>query len=165
VIPSALEKVHNRRRELMADFVGFSTVDVVGFGMVFVGVVGVVTLVFTVLALRSAQAAARLAEERNEYLKEEQERLALLHQEHKSLYEELERERQQRKSLQDELDHEHQQRLEAQQKAEWAQQEALKGAAQQLRERIGHYLSELEDKEDTDPGIRRVKRGAGIRSA
>ncbi len=137
-------------------------VDFVSFGTLFVGVI---TLVVVVLALRSAQGAARLAEERNEYLKEEQERLTLLHHEHKTLYEELERERQQRRSLQDELDHEHQQRLEAQQRAERAQQEALKAATQQLHERIGRYLSELEDKEDTDPGIRRVKRGAGIRSA
>jgi Tfp pilus assembly protein PilN len=165
MILCASEKVHKRRRELMADFVGFSDVDFVIFGMLFVAVVGVITLVVVVLALRSAQAAARLAEERNEYLKEEQERLTLLHHEHKTLYEELERERQQRRSLQDELDHEHQQLLEAQQRAERAQQEALKAATQQLREQIGHYLSELEDKEDTDPGIRRVKRGAGIRSA
>jgi Skp family chaperone for outer membrane proteins len=148
MIPSALGKAYDRR-ELMA--------DLVGLGMVFIGVVGVGTLVVAVLALRSARAAARLGEERNEYLKEEQERLGLLREEHKSLYEELERERQQRRSLEDELDHERQRHLEAQQRAERAQQEALREAAQQLREWIGHYLSELEESEDTEAGIRRIK--------
>jgi len=142
-----LSKKRVEEGKLMVDFVSFGTLFV-----------GVITLVVVVLALRSTQGAARLAEERNEYLKEEQERLALLSEERRSLYEELERERQQRKSLQEELNYEHQQRLEAQERAEWAEQEALKGAAQQLRQRMDHYLNELEEKEDTHPGgIRRVK--------
>jgi uncharacterized membrane protein YhiD involved in acid resistance len=138
----------------MADFAGFSMADFVGFGLLFVGLVGVITLVVTVLALRSSQTAVWLAERRNEHLEEEKERLALLSEEHKSLYEALEQERHQRRSLEEELDHERQQRLEAEQRAERAQQEALKGAAQQLREQMDHYLTELEEKESTDPGLR-----------
>jgi biopolymer transport protein ExbB/TolQ len=130
--------------------------DFVSLGLLFVGVVGVTTLVVAVLALRSSQTAVWLAERRNEHLEEERDRLALLSEEHKSLYEELERERQQRRNLEEELDHERQQRLEAEQRAERAHQEALKGAAQQLRERMDHYLVELEEKEDTDPGFRLV---------
>jgi Skp family chaperone for outer membrane proteins len=128
-------------------------VDLVGSGMVFIGVVEVATLVVAVLAWRSAKTAARLGEERNEYLKEEQESLALLREEHKSLYKELERERQQRRSLENELNHERQRHLEAQQRAERAQQVALREAAQQLRQWVGHYLSELEEGEDTESGI------------
>lgn len=141
----------------MTDFAGFSMADFVGLGLLIVGLVGVITLVVAVLTLRSSRTAVWLAERRNEHLEEEKERLALLHQEHKSLYAELEQERQQRRSLEDELNHERQQRLEAQQSAERAQQEALKEAAQQLRERMDHYLGELEEKEDTEPGVRRVK--------
>ena len=137
----------------MADFAGFSMADFVGFGLLFVGLVGVITLVVAVLALRSSQTAVWLAERRNEQLEEEKERLALLSEEHKRLYEELEQERHQRRSLEEELDHERQQRLEAEQRAERAQQEALKGATQQLREQMDHYLTELEEKESTDPGL------------
>ena len=133
------------------------TIDVMmNVGAVGALLVGIVTLLVAVLTLRSARSAVQLAEARNEYLREEQTRLAQLREQHKTLKEELVRERQQRWSLQEELNQEHGQRLEAQRRAEQAEQEALKRAMQQLRERMGHYLKELE--EDTDPGImRRVK--------
>ena len=118
--------------------------------------VGIVTLCVAALTLRSAQSAVHLAEARNEHLREEQTRLAQLREQLKALETELVRERQERWSLQEELNQEHGQRVEAQQRAEQAEQEALRGATQQLRERMGHYLKELE--EDTQPGIiRRVK--------
>ena len=118
--------------------------------------VGIVTLVVAVLTLRSARSAVQLAEARNEYLREEQTRLAQLHEQLKVLKEELARERHERWSLQEELNQEQGKRLEAQLRAEQAEQEALMGATQQLRERMDHYLKELE--EDTQPGImRRVK--------
>jgi uncharacterized membrane protein YhiD involved in acid resistance len=139
--------------EKSAQYHGECMTDFVSLGLLFVGLVGVITLVVAVLALRSSQTAVWLAEQRNEYLGEERERLELLSEEHKSLHEELERERQQRSSLEEELDHERQQRLEAEQRAERAQQEALKGAAQQLRKQMDHYLVELEEKEGTDPGL------------
>ena len=118
--------------------------------------VGLVTLVVAVLAMRSAQSAAQLAEARNEYLLEEQKRLDQLREQHKTLNEELVRERQERWSLQEQLNQEQGQRLEAQRRAELAEQEALRGATQQLREQMDRYLKELE--EDTQPGlVRRVK--------
>jgi uncharacterized membrane protein YhiD involved in acid resistance len=127
--------------------------DVGGVGAL---LVGIVTLVVAVLTLRSARSAVQLAEARNEYLREEQTRLAQLREQHKTLKEELVRERQERWSLQEELNEEQGERLEAQRRAEQAEQEALRGATQQLREWMDHYLKELE--EDTQPGImRRVK--------
>ena len=126
--------------------------DFVGVGTL---VVGVITLVVAALALLSARRAVHLAEERSEYLLQEQTRLASLREEHKGLREELQRERQARWSLQEELKQERQERLEAQQVAERADQEALKAATQQLRERMDHYLNELE--EEGRPDIRRVK--------
>jgi uncharacterized membrane protein YhiD involved in acid resistance len=127
--------------------------DVGGVGAL---LVGIITLVVAVLTLRSARNAVQLAEARNEYLREEQVRLAQLREQLKALETELVRERQERWSLQDELNQEQGKRLEAQQRAEQAEQEALKRATQQLREQMGHYLKELE--EDTQPGImRRVK--------
>ena len=118
--------------------------------------VGLVTLVVAVLALRSAQSAAQLAEARNEYLRKEQKRLDQLREQHKTLNEELVRERQERWSLQEQLNQEQGQRLEAQRRAELAEQEALRGATQQLREQMDRYLKELE--EDTQPGlVRRIK--------
>ena len=133
------------------------TIDVViDLGAVGALLVGIVTLLVAVLTLRSARSAVQLAEARNEYLREEQTRLAQLREQHKTLKEELVRERQERWSLQEELNQEQGERLEAQRRAEQAEQEALKRATQQLRERMGHYLKELE--EDTQPGImRRVK--------
>ena len=133
------------------------TIDVmIDLGGVGALLVGIVTLLVAVLTLRSARSAVQLAEARNEYLREEQTRLAQLREQHKTLKEELVRERQERWSLQEELNQEHGERLEAQRRAEQAEQEALKRATQQLRERMGHYLKELE--EDTQPGImRRVK--------
>ena len=129
------------------------TMDVVGAGAL---LVGIVTLCVAVLTLRSAQSAVHLAEARNEYLREEQTRLAQLREQLKTLETELVRERQERWSLQEELNQEHGERLEAQRRAEQAEQEALRGATQQLRERMGHYLKELE--EGTQPGLmRRVK--------
>ena len=128
------------------------TMDIVDVGAL---CVGVLILVVVVLTLRSVKSAVRLAEARNEYLREEQERLEQLREAHKVLEEELVRERQERWSLQEQLNQEQGQRLEAQRRAEQAEQEALKQATQQLREQMDHYLKELE--EGTQPGlIRRV---------
>ena len=133
------------------------TIDVMmDLGGVGALLVGIVTLVVAVLTLRSARSAVQLAEARNEYLREEQTRLNQLREQHKTLKEELVRERQERWSLQEELNEEQGERLEAQRRAEQAEQEALRGATQQLRERMANYLKELE--EDTQPGLmRRVK--------
>jgi Tfp pilus assembly protein PilN len=129
------------------------TMDIVDVGAL---CVGVLILVVVLLTLRSAKSAVRLAEVRNEYLREEQERLEHLREAHKVLQEELVRERQERWSLQEQLNQEQGQRLEAQRRAELAEQEALKQATQQLREQMDHYIKELE--EGTQPGlIRRVK--------
>jgi hypothetical protein len=129
------------------------TMDVVGAGAL---LVGIVTLCVAVLTLRSARSAVHLAEARNEYLREEQYRLAPLREQLKAQETELVRERQERWSLQEELNQEQGERLEAQRRVEQAEQEALKQTTQQLRERMDHYLKKLE--EDTDPGImRRVK--------
>ena len=129
------------------------TMDIVGISAL---CVGVLILVVVLLTLRSAKSAVRLAEVRNEYLREEQERLEHLREAHKVLQEELVRERQERWSLQEQLNQEQAQRLEAQRRAELAEQEALKQATQQLREQMDHYIKELE--EGTQPGlIRRVK--------
>src|SRR5918998_3758996 len=129
------------------------TMDVVGAGAL---LVGIVTLCVAALTLRSAQSAVHLAEARNEHLREEQYRLTHLREQHKVLETELVQERQERWSLQDELNQEQGKRLEAQRRAEQAEQEALKQSTRQLRERMDHYLKELE--EDTQPGIiRRVK--------
>ena len=118
--------------------------------------VGMVTLIVVVLALRSAQSAVQLAEARNEYLHEEQNRLAHLREEHKALNEELVRERQERWGLQEQLNQEQEERLEAQRRAEQAEQEALRGVTQQLREQMDRYIQDLE--EDTQPGaMRRIK--------
>jgi uncharacterized membrane protein YhiD involved in acid resistance len=122
--------------------------DLVGAGAL---LVGIVTLVVALLALRNAQSAVQLAEARNEYVREEQKRLDQLREQHKTLNEELARERQERWSLQEQLNQEQGQRLEAQRRAELAEQEALREATQQLRERMDRYLKELE--EDTQPGL------------
>ncbi len=126
--------------------------DFVVVGTLFVGLG---TLVVALLTLRNAQRAAQLAEERNKYVLEEQTRLRALRDEHQGLREDLQSERQARWSLQEELKQERQAHLEAQQRAEQAEQEALRGATQQLRERVDHYLNELE--EEGRPDIRRVK--------
>ena len=129
------------------------TMDVVGAGAL---LVGIVTLCVAVLTLRNARSAVQLAEARNEYLREEQTRLNQLREQLKALETELVRERQERWSLQEELNEEQGERLEAQRRAEQAEQEALRGATEQLRERMDHYLKELE--EGTQPGLmRRVK--------
>jgi uncharacterized membrane protein YhiD involved in acid resistance len=129
------------------------TMDIVDVGAL---CVGVLILVVVLLTLRSAKSAVRLAEARDEYLREEQDRLGHLREVHKVLQEELVRERQERWSLQEQLNQEQGQRLEAQRRAELAEQEALQRATQQLREHMDHYLKELE--EGTQPGlIRRVK--------
>ena len=118
--------------------------------------VGLVTLIVAALALRSAQSAAQLAEARNEYLREEQKRLDQLREQHKTLNEELVRERQERWSLQEQLNQEQGERLEAERRAEQAEQEALRGATQQLREQMNRYIQDLE--EDTRSGtMRRIK--------
>ena len=129
------------------------TMDIVGAGAL---LVGIVTLCVAVLTLRNARSAVQLAEARNEYLREEQTRLNQLREQLKALETELVRERQERWSLQEELNEEQGERLEAQRRAEQAEQEALRGATEQLRERMANYLKELE--EGTQPGLmRRVK--------
>ena len=128
-------------------------IDVVGVGAL---LVGIATLVVVVLTLRSAQSAVQLAEARNEYLREEQNRLDQLREQHKTLNEELVRERQERWSLQEQLNQEQGERLEAERRAEQAEQEALRGATQQLREQMNRYIEDLE--EDTRSGtMRRIK--------
>jgi len=129
----------------------------VGVGVL---LVGVATFVVAVLTLRSARRAAKLVEERTEYLLEEQERLELI----RGLQEGLDHEREERKSLHEklrqerqELNQERQERLEAQQRAERAEQEALREAMQQLRARVDGYLKELEEEGTWPGGIRRVK--------
>ena len=132
-------------------------ITLVGVGVL---LVGVATLVVAVLTLRSARRAAKLVEERTEYLLEEQERLELI----RGLQEGLDHEREERKSLHEklrqerqELNQERQERLEAQQRAERAEQEALREAMQQLRARVDGYLKELEEEGTWPGGIRRVK--------
>jgi hypothetical protein len=110
-------------------------------------VVGVVTLVVAALAFRNSRRSAQLAEDRMEYLREEQARLEFLHEERRSLMEELKREREQRlenqqeaeradrerpavlerehSRLTQELEQERGQRLEAQRQAEQLRQEHL----------------------------------------
>jgi hypothetical protein len=114
-----------------------------------------VTLVVAVLALRDVRKNASLAEERMTYLHEEQERLSFFREQHRRLEGELERERQECSRMQKEQERAHEQRLEALQKAECAEQEATRKATLQLRERMDHYLEELD--EDGRRDIRRVK--------
>jgi hypothetical protein len=81
--------------------------------------------------------------------------MEFMRQEHKSLQEELEREREELHNVQGALKRERQERLQAEHNAEVARQEALKEATQQLRQRMGTYLEELEG--NGPPSIRRVK--------
>ena len=67
--------------------------------------VSLVTLFVCILTLRSARRSVGLAEDRMQYLREEQERLAFLREEHQALAEELEQERQERLEVQRKLDH------------------------------------------------------------
>ncbi len=67
--------------------------------------VGLATLIVSILALRSARRSLRLAENRMEYLREEQERLTLLREERQTLMEELKQERQERLEAQQNADH------------------------------------------------------------
>jgi uncharacterized protein (DUF3084 family) len=132
---------------------------VVGVGALLV--VGTVALVVGVLTLRSARKAVGLAEDRMEYLREEQARLEHLHEEHRGLVEELEREREEHRGTKEGLERERRERREAQQRAERAEQEALRGAARRLRARIDGFVNDLEEEleeQATSPGgIRRVK--------
>ena len=124
-------------------------------------VVGVVTLVVAALAVRNSRRSAELAEDRMEYLREEQARLEFLHEERRSLMEELKREREQRLENQQEaeraarerpaalerehnrliqeLEQERGQRLEAQRRAEQLGQEHLS-----LQRERGQLAEELE---------------------
>ena len=116
----------------------------------------VVTLVVAGLALRHVRKIASLTEEHIGELREEQERLQFFyHEKHKSLEEELERERQGHLEAQKNLEQERQQRLEALQKAESAKQEAMREATLQIREWMDHDLAELD--EDGQRDDRRVK--------
>ena len=114
-----------------------------------------VTLVVAVIALQNTRRTASLAEDRMSYLREERERLSFFHEQEHRLEGELERERQERSRVQEELERAHHQRLEALQKAEHAEQEAKRKATLLLRERMDHYLEELD--EDGQRDIRRVK--------
>ena len=131
---------------------------VVGVGAL---LVGTAPLVVGILTLRSARKAVGLAEDRMEYLREEQDRLKYLHEQHRGLVEELEREREEHRGTKEGLERERRERREAQQRAERAEQEALKGAAQRLRTRLDGLLEnvegELEEQATSPGGIRRVK--------
>ncbi len=131
---------------------------VVGVGAL---LVGTAALVVGILTLRSARKAVELAEDRMEYLREEQDRLKYLHEQHRGLVEELERERGEHRGAKEGLERERRGRLEAQQRAVWAEQEALRGAAQRLRARMDGFVKDLEgelEEQATSPGgIRRVK--------
>ncbi len=96
-----------------------------------------------------------------EYLREEQDRLKYLHEQHRGLVEELERERGEHRGAKEGLERERRGRREAQQRAERAEQEALRGAAQRLRARMDGFVDdlegELEEQASSPGGIRRVK--------
>jgi uncharacterized protein (DUF3084 family) len=131
---------------------------VVGVGAL---LVGTAALVVGILTLRSARKAVGLAEDRMEYLREEQARLKYLHEQHRGLVEELEREREEHRGTKEGLERERRERREAQQRAERAEQEALRGAAQRLRARMDGFVDdlegELEEQASSPGGIRRVK--------
>jgi len=78
-------------------------------GILIVGIstllVGVATLIFSIRASGSARRSLELAEHRMEYLREEQDRLAFLHEERQTLAEELKQERQERLEAQQKADH------------------------------------------------------------
>lgn len=67
--------------------------------------VGVASLIVGILSLRSARRSLGLAENRIEYLREEQDRLAFLHEERQTLVEELKQERQERLEARQKADH------------------------------------------------------------
>ena len=67
--------------------------------------VGLVTLFVCILTFRSTRRSVGLAEDRMQYLREEQERLAFLREEHRTLAEELKQERRERLDAQRKLDH------------------------------------------------------------
>ncbi len=117
--------------------------------------VGVVILAVAVLALRNVKRSLRLAEDRQDYLLEEQKRMEFMRGEHKRLEEELEHKRQEIQTLNDALKQEQQERLQAQRRAEHAEQEALRTATQRLRKQMDTYLNDLEGTGEL--GIRRVK--------
>jgi Skp family chaperone for outer membrane proteins len=124
--------------------------------------VGVVILAVAVLALRNVKRSLRLAEDRQDYLLEEQKRMEFMREEHKGLQEELKRlqeelehKRQETQTLNEALKQEQQERLQAQQRAEHAEQEALRTATLRLRKQMDTYLNDLEGTGEL--GIRRVK--------
>lgn len=129
---------------------GMETVIVEAFPFISIGVllVGIVTLVIAVLALRSMRRSMKLAEKRTmDNLRDEQVRLAFLREEHQRLVEELKQERQERpeevlqgaehseQERSAELEREHglleepqreqEQRLETQRQAEEREQESM----------------------------------------
>lgn len=124
--------------------------------------VGVVILTVAVLALRNTKRTLRLAEDRQDYLLEEQKRMEFMRGEHKGLQEELKRlqeelehKRQETQTLNEALKQEQQERLQAQRRAEHAEQEALRAATLRLRKQMDTYLNDLEGTGEL--GIRRVK--------
>jgi len=124
--------------------------------------VGVVILAVAVLALRNVKRSLRLAEDRQDYLLEEQKRMEFMRGEHKGLQEELKRlqeelehKRQETQTLNEALKQEQQERLQAQRRAEHAEQEALRTATLRLRKQMDNYLNDLEGTGEL--GIRRVK--------
>lgn len=133
--------------------------DYVGIGTL---LIGVVILVVAVLALRNTQRSVQLAEDRQDYLLEEQKRMEAMREEHKGLQEELKRlqeelehKRQETQTLNEALKQEQQERLQAQRRAEHAEQEALRTATLRLRKQMDTYLNDLEGTGEL--GIRRVK--------
>jgi len=117
--------------------------------------VGVATLIVGILALRSARGSLGLAENRMEYLREEQDRLAFLREERQTLVEELKQERQER--------------LEAQQKADYLERERKKfPEAQQEGPQLGQARTmkppqEVSDASSTTDAAGEEKPG-GIRN-
>jgi uncharacterized protein (DUF3084 family) len=100
-------------------------VDALIFATIGTLIVSVVSLVIAVLILRNVRRSAELAEDRVEYLREEQARLAFVREERRSLEEELKREREQR--------------LEAEQRAERLREEHTR-----LGQELGQTAEERE---------------------
>ena len=98
----------------MVQGIAETVVDVIFYVGIGTFLFGIVTFVLAVFILRSVRRSVELAEERKQYLREEQERLAFYREESKGLEEALEQERRER--------------LEAQRKVELLEREKLREA-------------------------------------
>ncbi len=127
-------------------------VDALVFATIGTLVVSVVSLVIAVLILRNVRRSAELAEDRVEYLREEQARLAFVREERRSLEEELEREREQR--------------LEAEQRAERLGEEELRlrrelGPPAEKPEELRTQEREDKQEEEFEQEIQQEQKGWG----